>query len=425
MAGSSGQHVVVVGLGYVGLPLVVEAARSGLRTTGLDTSARVVAALNDARSHVDDVSDHDLVEARANGFRASTDPAVLDDADVVVICVPTPLDQHQAPDLRAVFAAADTIAAHLRPGMLVVLESTTYPGTTDGPLRDRLEVGGLKAGHDFALAFSPERIDPGNPHFALRNTPKVVGGLTPRCTERAVAFYSAIVDRVVPTTGPREAEMAKLLENIYRHVNIALVNEMAVFSHQLGVDLWEAINAAATKPFGFAAFYPGPGVGGHCIPIDPNYLSHQVRTLGYPFRFVELAQEISGRMPAYVTTRLQAVLNDAGKPVRGSTVVVLGLTYKADIADERETPARPLIRNLLALGANVIGVDPHLRSFVVDHTDLAVVHDLDELPAVLEASDVAVLVQRHSAFDLDMIAAHAPAVLDTRGVMRGPQVTRL
>ena len=306
--------------------------------------------------------------------------------------------------------------------MLVVLESTTYPGTTDGPVREILEASGLRAGVDFHLAFSPERIDPGNPTYGLHNTPKVVGGYTPACTEVAVDFYSRIIEQVVPVSGPREAEMAKLLENTYRHVNIALVNEMAIFSHDLGIDLWEAIRAASTKPFGFAAFYPGPGVGGHCIPIDPNYLSYQVRTLGYQFRFVELAQEISSRMPAYVATRIQDMLNERQRSVNGSRVALLGLTYKNDIADDRETPARPLIRHLRHKGAVVIGVDPHLTSFEVDGEPLELVNDVE---AAVADADLAVLLQTHRQFDLESLGAGPTPFLDTRGKMTGPAVERL
>ncbi len=416
-------ELVVVGLGYVGLPVAVEAAERGLRTVGLDVDAGVVAALHGGTSHVDDITDEQLRGALACGLTVTTDPTVLAGAETVVICVPTPLDEHRAPDLGAVFAATETIARQLRPGQLIVLESTTYPGTTDGPVRERLEgASGLVAGRDFALAFSPERIDPGNPTYRLANTPKVVGGLTAACTERAAAFYGRLVDTVVRTSGCREAEMAKLLENTYRHVNIALVNEMAVFSHELGVDLWDAIAAAASKPFGFEPFYPGPGVGGHCIPIDPNYLSHRVRALGYQFRFVELAQEISGRMPAYVASRVQLMLNDVGKPVRGARIALLGLTYKADIADDRETPARPLIRHLRSLGADLVGVDPYLDRFEVDGVPLELAHTP---VGVVEACDLAVVLQRHRAFDLEAVAAAAPLVLDTRGTLRGPSVHRL
>ncbi|MFM8648439.1 MAG: nucleotide sugar dehydrogenase [Actinomycetota bacterium] len=419
---TSDHRLVVLGLGYVGLPLVIEASRRGLAVTGLDLSSRVVDGLSAGRSHVDDISDADVSAAVAAGFRATTDAACLRDADVAVICVPTPLDADRAPDLSAVRAAAATVRDHVHAGMLVVLESTTYPGTTDTLVRGILEESGLAAGRDFALAFSPERIDPGNPTWNLHNTPKVVGGLTPACTERAAAFYEIFVQTVVRTSGPREAEMAKLLENTYRHINIALVNEMAVFSHALGVDLWEAIDAARTKPFGFAAFYPGPGVGGHCIPIDPNYLSSHLKSLGREFRFVELAQEISGQMPAYVASRVVAMLETRGVSVNGARVVLLGLTYKPDIADDRETPARDVIRELRARGVNVSGHDPHLSEFNVDGTTLSL-HD--RLEDALSACDLAVLVQAHREYDLEAIQRSAPLVFDTRGKMRGPNVERL
>ena len=412
----------MIGLGYVGLPLAVEAVKRGVACIGLDISESMTKELMGGRSHVDDISDEQITRALDAGFVATTDPGCLTEADVAVICVPTPLDDQQAPDLRAVESATRMIRDHLHEGMLVVLESTTYPGTTDGRVRAILEESGLRAGNDFSLAFSPERIDPGNPVFGLHNTPKVVGGYTPSCTDRACDFYRLIVETVVPTKGPREAEMAKLLENTYRHVNIALVNEMAVFSHELGVDLWAAIDAARTKPFGFSAFYPGPGVGGHCIPIDPNYLSHQVRTLGYQFRFVELAQEISQRMPSYVVHRVQNLLNANRKPLNGSNVVLLGLTYKPDIADDRETPARAVIRSLRTLGAELVGHDPHLTSFDVDGTPVELT---DDLSAALAACDVAVVLQHHSSYDLTEIARLAPLVFDSRGRMHGDNVERL
>lgn len=414
--------LVVIGCGYVGLPLIVEAAKAGLRSVGLDASAEVVAGLAGGRSHVDDVSDEEVRVLLELGVEFTSDTSVLGDAEVSVICVPTPLDGDRSPDLTYVLAATRSIAETLGAGQLVVLESTTYPGTTDGVVREILEQSGMKAGVDFNLAFSPERIDPGNPHFGLKNTPKVVGGATAQCTDRATAFYARFIDQVVAVSGTREAEMAKLLENTYRHVNIALVNEMAVFSHDLGIDLWEVIRAAATKPFGFAAFYPGPGVGGHCIPIDPNYLSYSVRELGYQFRFVELAQEISNRMPTYVVARVQNALNDVGKPVRGSRILVLGLSYKADISDDRETPARPLIRALRRLGAVVIGHDPHLESFAVDGAEVALADDLE---AELSEADMTLLVQTHSAYDLDLVARLSSLVFDTRGVMRHDNVERL
>ena len=417
------QRVVIVGLGYVGLPLAQGATRAGLRVAGFDLSAGVVDGLNLGRSHVDDLSDADIAEMRAGGFTASTDPAVLADADVAVVCVPTPLSEDGGPDLTAVTSAVSAVAEHLAPGQLVVLESTTYPGTTDEVVRPILEAGGLVAGADFHLAFSPERIDPGNAHYGMKNTPKVVGGQTPACTDAAASFYGLFVDTVVPARGTREAEMAKLLENTYRHVNIALVNEMARFCHELGIDLWDAIRCAATKPFGFQAFYPGPGVGGHCIPIDPNYLSYKVRAdLGYPFRFVELAQEINAAMPAYVVQRVQRMLNDDAKPVRGSTVLLIGVTYKRDIADQRESPAKPLAGQLAELGARVVFHDPYVTTWTVNG---AVVERAEDLDAMLADADVSVLLQNHSEYDLQAMAAKARRMLDTRGALEAGSATRL
>ncbi len=405
--------LVIIGLGYVGLPLAQEAVRSGLDVTGLDRSERVTEGLMAGRSHVDDLSDDDVGDLLARGFRATTDINVVSDADNVVICVPTPLSAEGGPDLTAVLSAADDIAANLRPGTLVVLESTTYPGTTETVLREHLEVSGLVAGRDFSLAFSPERIDPGNPTFGFRNTPKVVGGLTEDCAARAAEFYRLLVDDVVVAKGAKEAEMAKLLENTYRHVNIALVNEMARFCHDLDIDLWDVIRCAATKPFGFQAFYPGPGVGGHCIPIDPNYLSYAVRArLGYPFRFVELAQEINQGMPAYVVGRVQGLLNDRSLALRGSTVLLVGVTYKANIADERESPAVPLARLLVAGGARVAYHDPLVPTWTPAGERLQSATD----PVAAAASaDLVVLMQPHRGLELAAIAAAAPALLDTRG----------
>ena len=415
-------RLVVIGLGYVGLPVVLEAVHAGLSCSGLDNSSRIVTGLNSGVSHVDDISDDQVKELLQMGFQAFSDPKVLQNADVAVICVPTPLNEDQSPNLDAVISASQTIRDFLHPGMLVVLESTTYPGTTDGLVRGILEESGLIAGRDFNLAFSPERIDPGNPQYGLKNTPKVVGGYTPACTERAANFYSLFVDTVVCTRGTREAELAKLLENTYRHVNIALVNEMSIFCHELGIDLWDSIDAAATKPFGFTAFYPGPGVGGHCIPIDPNYLSYQVRSLGYQFRFVELAEEISNRMPGYVVRRIQDLLNEHSQSLKGAKVLLLGLTYKPNISDQRETPSRDVANLLIGKGALVTGFDPHVSHFDVDTGDLPLATDLK---VALGDCDVAVLLQTHSVFDLDEIARLAPRVFDTRGRMRHDNVERL
>ncbi len=407
--------LVVVGLGYVGLPLAQEACRSGLRTAGLDLDAGVVRALTAGHSHVDDLSDDEVATMLQQGFVASSDPSIIGRAGTVVICVPTPLAEDGGPDLGAVLAATDAIAANVSPGTLVVLESTTYPGTTDELLRPRLEATGLRIGESLWLAFSPERIDPGNPRFGFRNTPKVVGGVTPGCSQRAAQFYRRIVDDVVIAASSREAEMAKLLENTYRHVNIALVNEMARFCHELGIDLWDVIRCASTKPFGFQAFYPGPGVGGHCIPIDPNYLSYRVRAaLGYPFRFVELAQEINHEMPSYVVRRIQDALNDVAKPLRGSTILLLGVTYKADISDQRESPAVPIAHKLAGHGAEVRFHDPYVADWSSSGLDLRSVPDLEE---ALTKSDITVVLQHHRGYDLDVVARLAPLVLDTRGVM--------
>ena len=409
------QDVLVIGLGYVGLPLALQAARSGLRVTGLDTSEKIVAGLMAGRSHVDDVTDAEVAEMLAAGFRATADEADVEPQGVIVICVPTPLSEAAGPDLSAVKAAAQTAGRLLRAGTLVSLESTTYPGTTEEVVRPLLEkASGLTAGIGFWLAFSPERIDPGNPVYGFGNTPKVVGGLTPSCTDAAAAFYAQICDQVVRAKSAREAEMAKLLENTYRHVNIALVNEMLIFCRELDVDLWDAIRCAATKPLGFQPFYPGPGVGGHCIPIDPNYLSYKVRTLGYPFRFVELAQEINGRMPGYVTDRAAELLNRHAKAVNGAKVLLLGVTYKRDIADQRESPARPLARKLLSRGAVVSYHDPHVPAWQVDEQAIPRAEDLG---AALADADLVILLQVHRSYDPAQLARLARLLLDTRGVV--------
>ena len=410
--------VVIIGLGYVGLPLAQEAVRAGLRVTGLDIRQATVDGLNAGRSHVDDLSDADIAAMLAGGFRAVTNVAGIAGTgpDVIVICVPTPLSESDGPDLTAVRAATETAATLVRPGCTVILESTTYPGTTDEIVRPMLEkASGLSAGIGFHLAFSPERIDPGNETYGIRNTPKVVGGITPACTEAAADFYGRVCDTVVRAKSAREAEMAKLLENTYRHVNIALVNEMAIFCRELDVDLWDAIRCAATKPFGFQPFYPGPGVGGHCIPIDPNYLSYKVRTLGYPFRFVELAQEINGRMPGYVTERAAELLNRNAQPVNGARVLLLGVTYKRDIADQRESPARPIARKLRARGAAVTYHDPHVPAWQVDGEAVPRAADLQTAVAT---ADLVILLQPHQGYDLAQIARTARLLLDTRGVVQ-------
>jgi len=424
---TSGVDLVVIGLGYVGLPLAQEATRAGLRVVGLDVSPAAVDGLNAGRSHVDDLADADIRKMLDDGFRATTDPTVLADAQVSVICVPTPLGEAGGPDLGAVTAATRTIAERLHSGQLVILESTTYPGTTDEVVRPLLEeASGLSAGTDFHLAFSPERIDPGNQDWGLVNTPKVVGGLTPACTDRAAAFYGKFVERVVPAVGMKEAETAKLLENTYRHINIALVNEMARFCHELEIDLWDVIRCASTKPFGFQAFFPGPGVGGHCIPIDPNYLSHNVRAkLGYPFRFVELAEEINATMPAYVAHRAQNLLNEDGKAIHGSSVLLLGVTYKPDIADQRESPAVPLAKQLSGLGADVIYHDPRVTQWRAGVPVTRADDWADDLDTAVRRADLVVLVQHHQEYDVAALAGRAQLFFDTRGVTTGPEARRL
>jgi UDP-N-acetyl-D-glucosamine dehydrogenase len=410
------RSVAILGLGYVGLPLAVTAARAGHNVTGFDTSPERVRQLDAGASPVEDVSDIDLKEAMAAGLCLTTEPGDLAACDTYVICVPTPLAEG-VPDLSAVLAAVDVVAANVRAGDLVILESTTYPGTTQELLAPRIASRtGLEAGRDYHLAFSPERIDPANRAFGLTNTPKVVGGLGSAAGEAAAELYGSFVDQVHVVSDPGTAEMAKLLENTFRHVNIALVNEMAVFCHELGIDLWEAIDAAATKPFGFMPFKPGPGVGGHCIPIDPSYLSWRVKRLGYSFRFVELACEINERMPNYVVHRAAELLNQERKAVNGSRVLLLGVAYKRDVADVRESPAFVLARRLTHRGARVSWHDPHVERFAPE----AEAERLDELSAeALAAFDLVVVHTDHSSYDWPWITRHARLLLDTRNATAG------
>jgi nucleotide sugar dehydrogenase len=420
---STRADLMVIGLGYVGLPLAREAAFSGLTVVGFDLNTEVVAGLNAGRSHIGDVSASDVAEMLRKGFRATSCEEETGNPGTVVICVPTPLSADRGPDLTAIRGAVDVTGRILRPGTLVVLESTTYPGTTDEVVRPLLEkASGLTAGVDFSLAFSPERIDPGNPHYSIRNTPKVVGGQTSSCADAALRFYGQLCDQVVRARSAREAEMTKLLENTYRHINIALVNEMAIFCHDLGIDLRDAIRCAATKPFGFQAFYPGPGVGGHCIPIDPNYLSYKVRTLGYPFRFVDLAQEINGRMPGYVVDRAAELLNSRAKPLNGARVLLLGVTYKRDVADQRESPVKQVARKLRGRGAVLSYHDPFVPHWRIDGTPVRCARELHDEVAL---ADLVILLQDHSGYDLDRISRAAGLVLDTRGRLAGPDVEPL
>ncbi|MEU2954605.1 nucleotide sugar dehydrogenase [Streptomyces xanthochromogenes] len=406
--------VAVIGLGYVGLALAVECTRSGLRVAGIDIDPRRTVALSTGKSYVDDVPDAELVAALAAGLSVGTDASVLADSEVVVVCVPTPLDTERCPDVSSVREAAATVARHLRADCLVVVESTVWPGATDQVVRPLLERSGLRAGEDFALAYSPERVDPGNPHFCLRNTPKVVAGYTTRCRDRAEIFYGKLVDEVVPVSGLREAEMAKLLENTYRAVNIALVNEMAVLCDTMDVDLWESITAAATKPFGFEKFLPGPGVGGHCIPVDPEYLSYAAAEVGGRSRFVDLAREVNASMPDYVVERVRRTIERRGTALRGARLVLLGVTYKADVADLRESPAAQIERGLRRLGAIVSFVDPLVNAWRVDDREIP---RQREIAVALASCDMAVLLQAHAAFDLESISRQGCPVLDTRGAL--------
>ncbi len=422
--------VTIVGQGYVGLPLAQGASLNGWKVWGLDTAESKVKSLNEGKSHVDDLSDDDVAEMLKNGYEATTDPKCIADSDVIVVCVPTPLGEGGSPDLTAIKASTRTVGENLTEGSTYILESTTYPGTTEEVCVPILEeASGLKAGEDFRVAYSPERVNPGMKEFGIKNTPKLVGGRTPEATENAVAFYSDFIDEVVPMAGTKEAETAKLLENTFRHVNIALVNEMAKFCHELDIDIWEVIRGAATKPFGFMKFTPGPGVGGHCIPIDPNYLSYEVRKeLGYPFRFVELAQEINNSMPAYVVTRAAQMLNEAEKPLKGSNVLVLGVTYKKDIADQRQSPAVPVAERLLQLGANLHYHDPFVPQWNVseDPNDTTIVLNSEtDLDKAVGNADIVILLQAHSPYDVDEIAGKASLFFDAVGASSTEGITRL
>jgi nucleotide sugar dehydrogenase len=409
-------RISVVGQGYVGLPLAIRAVELGFAVTGYDTAPGRVEALQAGRSYVEDVSSDQLRSAIESGYRASTDPGDLAGFDVAIITVPTPL-RDGVPDLTFIETAARDLVPHLRPGVLVVLESTTYPGTTEELLRPALEQSGLSAGADFFLGYSPERVDPGNPKWSLTNTPKVVSGVDDDSLGAVTAFYSRLVDTVVPVGSTAEAELVKLLENTFRHVNIALVNELAMFARDLGVDIWNAVDAAATKGFGFMPFTPGPGVGGHCLPVDPSYLAWRVeQRLGHRFRFVELANEVNGGMPDYVVRRVQALLNDNGRAVNGSRILLIGLAYKAGTSDWRESPATVVAQRLSALGAEVRAHDAHVPSAKGLGPD---VHRVDCTVEELEAADLVVVLTAHEDLPYDLIADHARLVLDTRGSLRG------
>jgi UDP-N-acetyl-D-glucosamine dehydrogenase len=402
----------IVGLGYVGLPLAMELVRAGYRVLGFDISKRVVDGLNAGRSHIQDISSDAVAKAVSAGkFSATNDLSRLSEPDAISIAVPTPLSKTKDPDVSYVLSATESIKKTLRRGQLVILESTTYPGTTRELMLPALESTGLKVGEDFFLAFSPERVDPGNPKYNTRNTPKVVGGLTPNCLQVTVALYEPAIEHVVSVSSTEAAELVKILENTFRSVNIGLVNEMAIVCDKLGVDVWEVIDAAATKPFGFMKFTPGPGVGGHCIPLDPHYLAWKMRTLNYRTRFIELAGEINAEMPEYWVARVADKLNDQGKAVRGSTVLVLGVAYKKDIDDIRESPALDVIRLLEQRGAIVKYHDPHVPKLHEDGVELESIALTADL---LHGTDCVVIVTDHTGLDYPLVAREAKLVVDTR-----------
>jgi UDP-N-acetyl-D-glucosamine dehydrogenase len=418
-------RVGIVGLGYVGLPLAVEFAQAGFEVTGIDVLENRVETLNRGLSHVQDVPTSvfgPLVSEKK--FSATTDFSLVAELDTINICVPTPLRKTKDPDMSYIVSACEKIAEHIRPGTLVMLESTTYPGTTDELVLPMLEKTGLKVGQDFFLCFSPERVDPGNPQYQTKNIPKVVGGVTPDCTRLGSLFYRQALEKVVPVSSTSAAEMAKLLENTFRMINIGLVNELALMCDRMGINIWEVIDAAATKPFGFMPFYPGPGLGGHCIPIDPFYLSWKSKQAGIEARFIELAGYINGQMPHFVVDKIQNALNDAEKPLKGSRVHILGVAYKRDIDDMRESPALDIILLLERRGAKISYSDPYVPKLRLDGISL---ESEDSLEGA-ERADCAVVVTNHGAFDYDAILQRARMVVDTRNAYKGtksPKIIRL
>jgi UDP-N-acetyl-D-glucosamine dehydrogenase len=410
--------VGVVGLGYVGLPLAVEQSRAGFTVLGLDDNADKVARVNRRESYIPDVPPEALADAVASGrLSATTQYGDLTSADVIVICVPTPLTPNKEPDLSYIMAVAERVRTIMRPGQLVVLESTTYPGTTEEVLRPILETSGLQLGREFFLAFSPERVDPGNPVYHTRNTPKLVGGVSEVCGELAQLFYSQSLERVIRVPSPAVAEMAKVFENTYRAVNIALVNEMALLCDRMGLDVWQVLDAAGTKPFGIQVFYPGPGVGGHCIPLDPFYLAWKAREYDFPTRFIELAGEINLRMPYFVVDKLQAALNVEKKALNGSHVLLLGVAYKRDSNDPRESPALKVLELLESRGAEVVYHDPEVPEVRPQAAFPRTLHAVPLTPERLQWADAVVITTDHTRVDYGMVLRYAPLVLDTRNAL--------
>lgn len=416
----------IVGLGYVGLPLALRYAEAGFRVLGIDIDATKVDALNAGRSYIEHISASAVAQARERGFEATTDFARAADVQAVIICVPTPLNAYREPDLSFVTGTTDTLVPHLRAGQVVSLESTTYPGTTDEELKPRIESGGLTVGKDIFLVFSPEREDPGNPDFTTRTIPKVVGGYSSDCKDVGVALYSAVIDRVVPVSSTRAAEMTKLLENIHRAVNIGLVNEMKIIADRMDLDIYEIIAAAATKPFGFVAYQPGPGLGGHCIPIDPFYLTWKARQYGLHTRFIELAGEINRDMPDWVVAKLADALNDRGRAIKGSRILVLGIAYKKNVDDMRESPSVELMERLRDKGALIDYSDPHVPVFPRMREHKFELSSVTMTAETLATYDVVLLATDHDRFDYDLIEKHAALVIDARGRYRGtyPNIVR-
>lgn len=416
------KHAVIgiVGLGYVGLPLMLRYVEVGYRVIGFDIDSKKVKALGEGESYIEHIPSEKLKEANEKGFTATTDFSRASDADALIICVPTPLNKHREPDLSFVTGTVDALVPYLRAGQVVSLESTTYPGTTDEELKPRLEQTGLEIGTDLFLVYSPEREDPGNPDFTTRTIPKVCGGVTSRCLELGVALYRQVIDQVVPVSSARAAEMTKLLENIHRAVNIGLVNEMKIVADRMGIDIHEVIQAAATKPFGFVPYRPGPGLGGHCIPIDPFYLTWKAREYGLNTRFIELAGEVNSNMPGWVISKVADALNERGLAVNGSKILVLGIAYKKNVDDMRESPAVELMELLRAKGASLDYSDPHVPQFpqMREHQfDLASVVLAED---TLAAYDCVLIATDHDAFDYQSVARNAKLIVDTRGVYRAP-----
>jgi UDP-N-acetyl-D-glucosamine dehydrogenase len=418
---SRSARVGVVGLGYVGLPLAVEFAKAGFTVTGIDVNEEKVRRVNAGDSYVGDISSATLAPLVQSGkLRATTDFAAVLDLDTINIAVPTPLRKTKDPDMSFIMSSCQEIARHFHAGMLIILESTTYPGTTDEVVLPMLLKSGLEVGTDFFLCFSPERVDPGNPDFHTFNIPKVVGGATPACTEMGRVFYAQALEHVVAVSSTQVAEMVKLLENTFRMINIGLVNEIAMMCDRIGINVWEVIDAAATKPFGFMPFYPGPGLGGHCIPIDPFYLSWKTKQAGIEARFIELAGYINGQMPHFVVDKVQKALNDASKPVKGSHIHVMGVAYKRDIDDVRESPALDVMLLLLKLGAEMTYSDPHVPHLRLDGVELSA---LPEETAA--AADCTVIITDHSAFDYQGLVERAPLIVDTRNALKGRRSTKI